>query len=767
MALMIGRICIFLLFFLRSGLSLSKWAVSGKCPCDFAPVEYNLTADTLCISIEDSREDVSKEGSGLSLSLSALSALYGLKSLVLKDQQPPLSYHSCGLYLRIVSADVYKAENRFSNINICPGRCNMNETVYGSHVSAPEMLLPSALVNASIVNTAMIRQYTHTLTCSLSLNQYLRGKGLPTLDTAHAVVSLTDVLLETYWRRLFECNEQKVWPSASRGHGEYQQVLKRDKARLLGNKREKKSKNRHAGYSVKSGGGTISRRKVQSVILWVGSTATLPLMRLQSQMLYGQAREGSGAVIAWLADDSMYGCRRGSTPNYMGRVGNRQYHYLPTSDVVQMGEGWACAQRRPLRALAHVLLLYDPHFLVLVDDDTLVNYPLLVHRYRKYIYPHSNTVNTLGSDRSMNTETDKAYVLGEFRGREGDWGHISRKGFFIGGSGYILNRAAIKRLVSKEVFTLDNMGLHRGDGGTTLAEGLERNVSDAFRSTYQIERLSVFADLVQHAEEYCPKVYFDAKDPQANPKQFQIGRVDTNDACLRHMVPRLRSMGGRKKAAGQYVPTGTSATEKDTQSKSYFQRRWKDIVMPMPTRLVDLCSNLMANEHTGHHSDHSMGRCLFYGAYITPVSVVCHSEVPLSTVPPSVDIGMCFGTKYCDLDMHVTCHRFRPAKDIESEETRRNTKSGDKDEMSQSLKAMITSVNVETHRYITASSHNHDNHNNHDGYVNDLALVSALSQLSKYLGGGVPDKIRKGHVSVEASYRKFTSTWDGNKTDTF
>jgi hypothetical protein len=35
-------------------------------------------------------------------------------------------------------------------------------------------------------------------------------------------------------------------------------------------------------------------------------------------------------------------------------------------------------------------------------------------------------------------------------------------------------------------------------------------------------------------------------------------------------------------------------------------------------RLIDLCANLMAAENTCHHSDHSLGRCLVYGAH------VCH-----------------------------------------------------------------------------------------------------------------------------------------------
>jgi hypothetical protein len=48
--------------------------------------------------------------------------------------------------------------------------------------------------------------------------------------------------------------------------------------------------------------------------------------------------------------------------------------------------------------------------------------------------------------------------------------------------------------------------------------------------------------------------------------------------------------------------------------------------MKIAVRLIDLCTNSMAGENTCLHSDHSLGRCLLYGAqvidldmYIAPV----------------------------------------------------------------------------------------------------------------------------------------------------
>ena len=68
-------------------------------------------------------------------------------------------------------------------------------------------------------------------------------------------------------------------------------------------------------------------------------------------------------------------------------------------------------------------------------------------------------------------------------------------------------------------------------------------------------------------------------------------------------------------------------------------------------------------------SDHSIGRCLLYGAYATPVSVVCHSTVPLpegSAARQTLDrlnerIGMCFYTPTCDMEEQITCHRYKAA----------------------------------------------------------------------------------------------------------
>lgn len=77
-------------------------------------------------------------------------------------------------------------------------------------------------------------------------------------------------------------------------------------------------------------------------------------------------------------------------------------------------------------------------------------------------------------------------------------------------------------------------------------------------------------------------------------------------------------------------------------------------------RLVDLCSNVMASENTCLHSDHSISRCLIYGANAIANSVICHSFV--DNPPKNITFGMCFMAKSCDLHRHITCHRYRPRR---------------------------------------------------------------------------------------------------------
>eukprot|EP01042_Synura_sphagnicola_P000040 gene40-40_t len=195
-------------------------------------------------------------------------------------------------------------------------------------------------------------------------------------------------------------------------------------------------------------------------------------------------------------------------------------------------QGWACAQRRPLRALSHALSLFDPQFLFIADDDTYLNYPYMIQ--------------SLGH-RILGEMSRSPIVLGNFIAPR--YGQLSPKGFFLGGAGYLLGKEALRRLVNKEVFewAQPRASSHRNQRAWSHAHTL--SVAREARLTSQAGNCS--------------------------------------SSCFLSNVS----------SAQTYVP--------------------------LSVRLVDLCRDLMAGEHTCHHSDHSMSRCLFYGMQSHPKGLPC------------------------------------------------------------------------------------------------------------------------------------------------
>ena len=76
-------------------------------------------------------------------------------------------------------------------------------------------------------------------------------------------------------------------------------------------------------------------------------------------------------------------------------------------------------------------------------------------------------------------------------------------------------------------------------------------------------------------------------------------------------------------------------------------------------RLIDICVNLMAQEHTCYHSDHSMSRCLLHGSHGYPVGINCGgSDIGMDLV-----VGMCMDPGDSCGAAQLTCHRYYPRKD--------------------------------------------------------------------------------------------------------
>jgi len=426
-----------------------------------------------------------------------------------------------------------------------------------------------------------------------------------------------------------------------------------------GERMHKKPNSRSHAYTDPHSHVLGGRRRVEALVIWIGSEASLPLMQEQAHMLQGQPHIGHSAVVGWGADDRLYGCTDAAA-KCTDKQGVGRFKYLPSSAINWMPAGWGCAQRRPLRALSHTLLLYDPTFVVLVDDDTFVNYPMLTQRWGSYL---------------LDTMAKEPIVVGEFMGKEGVSGHVSRKGLFAGGSGYIIGRALLGQLVAPEVWALAGLGVGSGPSPGSLEKD-HKFSGDAYRSSLQMSCLSVLADAVEQSSSMCPP---EAGALAAEPaKRLEMGQATTGNSCIPSLVPRRRMHAGRPPEVDGdtldlkdwYWPLPTILQErahKESPLSTDGTYPFDSMVMPINTRLVDLCANLMSNEGTCQHSDHSMGRCLLYGASGVPVGSLCETKVPLQAVPTTnketgetLMIGMCFMAPECDLNAMITCHRYKP-----------------------------------------------------------------------------------------------------------
>lgn len=334
------------------------------------------------------------------------------------------------------------------------------------------------------------------------LKKNVEWNNIPlTCSLTSSMISSKDIkviLKEIALRIILECNEQKYW-------------------------------------NVESLKLPIERNVIKSVIIWIGSKSNFQLIQDQSIALKDLPMLGSDGVIAWAGTDELYSCNNDAVEC---KFGNRKkfHRYLPRSSMSYLSKGWGCAQRRPLRALAHILLLYDPLFVVLVDDDTFVNYQLL---YKSYQY--------LLEDEMIRFPI----VLGELTGAEGPDGHLTLKGFYAGGAGYIIGKLALSILIKNEVyFWKDDM-------------------IDNFRSVQQINHLSLAYE-AKELSKYCVN-------------------ENMNSAHCVILQPHPSSLNNR------------SHTYKQINKYQDIHENEADLVLTIGTRLIDLCVNVLANENTCYH----------------------------------------------------------------------------------------------------------------------------------------------------------------------
>lgn len=311
----------------------------------------------------------------------------------------------CSVVLGIVEGNSKEAERS----EMCPGTCND---------------LPAMTVPIGFLQPSQNESRSTFRTCSLNLQVSYPGEHL-----GHVLRAIAS-------RKLKECNEKASPDFTFRNSS--------DSERSTANFSSDISKSIPRGvivngedYPSNSGQmSPLSKRSVFGLVLWIASTSRLKLAEDQQHVLDFQANQvnDSRLIVGWIATEDVYPCsaksivcdeRRNPALGESTYKASMPHSFLSNKETPS---GWACAQRRPLRAISHVLLLFDPDFLLLVDDDTFVNMKFLA--YDSFL---SSYIRTTMSHRNI--------VMGEMFSKK-----ITTKGFYFGGAGYLIGRAALTLL---------------------------------------------------------------------------------------------------------------------------------------------------------------------------------------------------------------------------------------------------------------------------------------------------------------------------------
>jgi hypothetical protein len=425
------------------------------------------------------------------------------------------------------------------------------------------------------------------LTCSLTFRQLftdgsaLHGHhhssaGNDTTTRLHQAAIIT--LQAIVQRRFEECFERDYWPPVTTTTS---------------------AANASGTLSTSPQYSSFPKRLVHGLIIWIGTRTRYDLMEDQIQILShtkkfatAETFEASNAggqqvsqdlVVGWMASEDQYPCRVGTTVCEAVTSSNAYFRYMPTTRMNFASSGWSCAQRRPLRSLAHSLLLYDADYVLVVDDDSFVSINILL----------SSPFKTFVRNELMTTPI----VLGELtHGKK-----VTKRGFYYGGSGYLFGRVVIDRL---NAFSL--LG--------------PKEATNAMIDPTIMTSLSVLNQVYPMSQQHCSQ-------------------------CL-----SIQST-----ATSQPPLTDPTTALKDPTSVS----NYIGLMATSQVRAVELCVNVMAQEHTCFHSDHSMSRCLIHGVYAAPWDVECGS----TSIAEDLRFAMCMGTDNCDSSVVLTCHRYRPHRD--------------------------------------------------------------------------------------------------------
>lgn len=440
----------------------------------------------------------------------------------------------CDIVINLLEGDIHGVQNSTKTFDkyVCPEMC---VPVPYTELPLSWLLLATSPPPEKEEDLKLIS--TRALTCSLTYRELWQDlevaqhhhNGKSAVDHQHQHISMGLVLRMMVKRRFEECNEHHLW---------------------------------------QPGANIATPRKVFGFIIWVGSRSRYGLLRSQIEILQSQSSDPDTRIMGWLASEDQYACKVGSTLCYEVSNSNAYFPAMPSTRLNVASAGWACAQRRQLRALQHTLLLFDPQFMIIADDDTYVNIVKLA--------PNEALDRYIRNELVRSNHVVGSLTLGK---------KITNKGFYWGGAGYMFGRPVIEALNARQ--------LHGPEAA-----------SDGMRDEYKTRTLHLLKETYDKSRKICHSCTAFDTPPKVSEDSIDIVGVTAN----------------------------------------------------VTVRVVEVCTNLMSQEHTCFHSDHAMSRCLLYGANGFPV----HSDCGGSRIgAEGVIIGMCMGTDTCSANQ-LTCHRFYP-----------------------------------------------------------------------------------------------------------
>ena len=438
--------------FFIAAVSQDSGSEDSLCPCE-SSIDRNVTVSALPLNSRRQRILCIKN------STAAASVFAGHSPLSLN-----LNYHFVAGKLNLHNGKLRSGSLRLCSVLLAivdelPIRILQQEKCPGICEDVPIVLVPLQFFRPSAHQTH--RTFSR---CSLNItvaNEAI-GKGSSLAGLLHLVVM----------QRLAECDEKTI--SLRNSWNSFSLTKPTNNESSFPSTTIVNGQDYHEQFSMSK---PLPKRSIFGVIIWIASVSRLSMAENQVKVrndyyrLHGQSHN----IAAWIATEETYPCLPGS--NICGgkirqRMGQSEYMVdMPFTilDKKSTLPGWACAQRRPLRAIAHVLSLFDPDFLLVVDDDTFVN--------MKYFNPGS-----LLNSYIQTTLRTENIVIGELNK---DMRKITVNGFYYGGAGYLMGRGVMSRLTSHSI------------------DSQRRNGTDTFRSISQTSNLGLLDQVLKMWDSPC------------------------------------------------------------------------------------------------------------------------------------------------------------------------------------------------------------------------------------------------------------------------